>query len=158
VGICAGAVLASCRQGSSLNLINVTPLIRRVEVRDPDGVRLIQMPDRGFGVLKVELTDAGSKILGKQTGHLNILYSVGPVFHPAGRNDLPACVSLAVYRTEIGKHGGTMVGTPAILAASFGKGRVIIFSPHPEASGPDVTPGLESIVARAVLATARKLR
>jgi hypothetical protein len=68
-------------------------------------------------------------------------------------------VSLAFYRTEIWVHElqrGTMVDTPAILAAPFGKGRVIIFSPHPEVSDPKMTSGLESFVTRAVLATARK--
>lgn len=43
-----------------------------------------------------------------------------------------------------------MIGTPSIVAAKFGIGRVIAISPHPEA-----TRGLEFLVARSVMATAR---
>ncbi len=159
VGICAGAFLASCRDQSSLNLINVIPLAGRREVSGPHGMTSIEMGYRGGGILKIELTAAGSKILGERSGLLDTDFSGGPVFIPAGRNDLPACVSLAFYRTEVWLHKvqrGTMVDTPAILAAPFGKGRVIVFGPHPEFSDPKLTPGLDSFVTRAVLATARK--
>lgn len=40
-----------------------------------------------------------------------------------------------------------MIGSPAIIAASYGRGRVILFSPHP-----DIAPGLESWLIRAVRA------
>jgi glutamine amidotransferase-like uncharacterized protein/Spy/CpxP family protein refolding chaperone len=159
VGICAGAFLASCRDKSSLNLINVMPLTGRREVSGPHGMTSIDMVDRGGRILKIELTAAGSRILGERSGLLDTGFSGGPVFIPARRNDLPACVGLAFYRTEVWLHKvqrGTMVDTPAILAAPFGKGRVIIFSPHPEFSDPKLTPGLDSFVTRAVLATARK--
>lgn len=161
VGICAGAYLASCKESLSLNLIIVTPLTGTIAVPGPEGVTSINMAARGGGIVKVELTDAGSKILGQRSGLLDVSSGGGPVFHAAGRKDLPECVSLAVYRTEVWLYEpqrGTMVDTPAILAAPFGKGRVIVFSPHPESSNPNVSPGLESFVTRAVLAVARKPR
>jgi hypothetical protein len=43
-----------------------------------------------------------------------------------------------------------MTNTPAILAAKFGAGRVVAIGPHPE-----TTPGLEYLVKRSILATAR---
>jgi hypothetical protein len=43
-----------------------------------------------------------------------------------------------------------MIGTPAIFAATFGAGRVISISPHPE-----TTKGAEFLVKFAVRATAR---
>jgi hypothetical protein len=38
-----------------------------------------------------------------------------------------------------------MVDSPAAVVAPFGKGRVLIFSPHPEN-----TPGLDHVIPRAV--------
>ncbi len=69
------------------------------------------------------------------------------------RDDLPPCIPLAHYSTELANYTpqrGTMIGTPAIFAATFGAGRVITISPHPE-----TTKGAEFLVKLAVLATAR---
>ena len=69
------------------------------------------------------------------------------------RDDLPPCIPLAHYSTELANFSpqrGTMIGTPAIFAATFGTGRVISISPHPE-----TTTGAEFLVKLAVLATAR---
>jgi hypothetical protein len=44
-----------------------------------------------------------------------------------------------------------MKGTTAIAAATFGDGRVLCFSPHPEK-----TPGLEYMIVRAISWAARK--
>ena len=60
------------------------------------------------------------------------------------RDDLPPCIPLAHYRTELANYTpqrGTMIGTPAIFAATFGAGRVISISPHPE-----TTKGAEFLV------------
>jgi glutamine amidotransferase-like uncharacterized protein len=80
-------------------------------------------------------------------------YGGGPILVHGGRCDLPEYVVLATYYSETWDcepQRGTMVGTPAILAARFGKGRVLLFSPHPEASE-----GLLPLVHRALLATAQ---
>jgi hypothetical protein len=68
-------------------------------------------------------------------------------------DDLPPCIPLAHYRTELVNYApqrGTMIGTPAICAARFGTGRVISIGPHPE-----TTKGAEFLVKLAVVATAR---
>ena len=82
-------------------------------------------------------------------GPVELRYANGPILSPALREDLPAYVTLAVFRTEISRYEpqkGTMTGTPAIVASEFGKGRVIVISPHPEA-----TAGLESLVKQSVI-------
>jgi glutamine amidotransferase-like uncharacterized protein len=41
--------------------------------------------------------------------------------------------------------GGVMPNTPAIIAGTYGQGRVLCFSPHPE-----YTPGLGDFIVKAV--------
>ena len=55
---------------------------------------------------------------------------------------------LATFRSEVAEHGtpkGAMIGSPAIVASRFGKGRILCFSPHP-----DQTKGLEGFVRQGV--------
>ena len=95
----------------------------------------------------MELTDAGRKILGDWPGLVSVRYHNGPIVSPAGRSELPTFLPLAYFRTEVAAwepQKGTMVNTPAIVAGSFGKGRVISISPHPE-----LTQKISSIVNRA---------
>lgn len=61
----------------------------------------------------------------------------GPIFVPAGRDDLPAYTPLVRYVTDMAKEGaptGMMTGRDAVIAAPFGSGRVVVFGPHPELS------------------------
>ena len=56
---------------------------------------------------------------------------------PMGKEGLGAFRALAHFRSEVSRYKpqkGTMVGTPAIIAAEYGKGRVLCISPHPESS------------------------
>ena len=113
------------------------------------------MAERGAGTVKIELTDAGRAILGDRRGPIDVAFSGGPILLGPARDDLPPFVVLAFYRTEVSLYApqrGTMIGTPSIVAARFGAGRVVAISPHPE-----FTPGLEFLVKRSVLATARQL-
>jgi hypothetical protein len=101
----------------------------------------------------MERTEAGKRVLGDFPGLLDVPYTSGPVLSPARRRDLPEYVPLALYRREIWEYKpqrGTMIDTPAIVAAQYGEGRVILFSPHPE-----MTEGLETLITRAVHSTAR---
>jgi glutamine amidotransferase-like uncharacterized protein len=151
MGICAGAFLTAADYGSSLALINVTPLAGKETI---PGVGLVSMAARGSGMVKIELTKAGRNILGDIPGSIEVRYSGGPILQPAEHVDLPEYSCLARFRSELWEYEfqrGTMIDAPAIVAAQFGKGRVIAFSPHPE-----TTPGLEPFIIRAVLATARK--
>jgi putative intracellular protease/amidase len=148
VGICAGAYLATARYNFGLKLVNAKPLTGRIDV----GERMISATNRGGGRVKIELTDAGKSLFGGPTGAFEVFYYTGPIFSPASI-ELPAYVSLGTFRSEVWKHEsqqGTMIDTPAIIAGRFGKGRVILFSPHPEA-----TEGFEFLVRQSVLATRR---
>jgi hypothetical protein len=62
---------------------------------------------------------------------------------------MPPFRTLAVYATEIAENGspaGIMKGSPAMAEAPFGKGRVMIFSPHPEN-----TPSMERMLPLALV-------
>jgi putative intracellular protease/amidase len=87
---------------------------------------------RGKGDVKIEPTDKGREILGFPSGQLDVRYANGPIY----KNDSPK---------------GAMVNSPAMVAGTFGKGRVICSSPHPEQ-----TAGMESFIVRAVRWTAGK--
>ncbi len=139
VGICAGAFLATAGHDWSLGLVNANALT---------GERGVP----GHGTVDVKLIDTGKRIFGDGPRTLDMLYSGGPILSHARRSDLPRYVTLATFRTEVWRYEpqkGTMADTPAIIAGCFGKGHVILFSPHPE-----TTEGLESLVRRAVMATA----
>ena len=150
VGICGGAFLATTNYDWGMDLVNAEPMARTIDV---PGNETASMAARGVGMVKMELTHAGRMVLGDVSGWLDIRYTGGPIVSPAERNDLPGYVCLGVFRTELWQfepQRGTMINTPAIIAGRFGKGRVILFSPHPE-----MTEGLEFLVRQAILATAR---
>ncbi len=90
---------------------------------------------RGWGETSVELTGQGRRLFGESLFRFSLAYSGGPVFYRANEWNLSDYETLASYRSEIWKHPfqkGTMIDTPAVLAARFGRGKVILFSPHPE--------------------------
>lgn len=134
LGICAGAYLACSKFTWGLGLLDaqtVSPKWRR-----------------GVGDVELEITPAGQKMSTLNAEKRTVHYANGPIIKPAGRADLSPYEPLAFFRTELAEHDspvGAMVNTPAIVQGRFGKGRVIISSPHPEQ-----TPGLEVIVERAV--------
>jgi len=135
VGICAGAYLATQRYAWSLRIVNVKAI-------DTKHWR------RGKGAVKMELTAAGREMLGGPAGEIAIQYANGPILAPAGASDLPPATVLGRFRSEVADHGapkGVMPGTPAAVSAAFGRGRVVVFSPHPEK-----TDALHGMVRRAV--------
>ena len=81
--------------------------------------------------------------------------SPNPAEHES-RGHLSRYDVLATYESEIATKGGpvgAMVGTHAIIRSQFGSGRVICYSPHPEApSGPN------GFIARGITWAAWKLR
>ena len=138
VGICAGAYLATYKYSWGLKVIDA----RTVDSKHWN---------RGNGMVKVELTDAGRKILGGPARQMDIYYAQGPLLAPAKADDLPDYQALAHYRTEIAKNGaptGVMADTPAVIGATFGKGRVICFSPHFEK--PQSEKGADALVRRGI--------
>lgn len=128
MGICAGAYLASAHYSWSLNLINAQVVDREHWAR-------------GTGTCRLKLTPLGKESLAEAEDEIDVYYGQGPLLAPHDNKDLPAYESLAEYASEIAKKGapsGVMIGTTAIARASFGNGRVICFSPHPEvANGPN---------------------
>jgi putative intracellular protease/amidase len=139
VGICAGAYLASRSQKRPyLGILNAG----------------IADFDRGRDVVTVELTDAGRKLLGSAERELKINYRNGPVWGP-GLKSSPACEVLGVFRTEVFPTNRTttvkMSGTPALISGTYGKGRIICSSPHPES-----TTGLDEIFRHMVCWAAGK--
>ena len=139
VGICAGAYLATYRYSWSLKILDACTLDRKHW-------------NRGTGVVKMEMTPAGRRIVGGPEGAVDVYYGQGPLLGPAEAPELPDYQVLAHYRGEIARKDapkGVMVNTPAIVAGTFGRGRVICFSPHPEKA--KSAKGLDVLVHRAVL-------
>ena len=122
LGICAGAYLATADYDWSLHILDAKVVDRAHWAR-------------GSGDIEVKLTDAGRQLFGTAKDRESILYWQGPLLAPGGKADIPDYESLGAYASEIAKNGapaGVMVGTTAIARGSFGSGRVLCFSPHPE--------------------------
>lgn len=152
VGICAGAYLCSAHYDWSLNLVDTRVFTgtREVEKLGPK-----QMWYRGkFTSQKMQLTEKGREVFPEIPEHVDVRYQNSPIVSPKNFPGLKAYTPLAYFRSEqvlYPPQKGTMINTPAIVSGMFGKGRVISISPHPEA-----TKGLESMVATAVKAVARR--
>jgi glutamine amidotransferase-like uncharacterized protein len=147
IGICAGAFLASAGRDDYLGMLG-TPLVSRERLVSDRG--MISISSRG-GKVAIELNAAGRDILDNSSGLLDVQFAGGPVFEDRPNSDT---VVLAYYRTEVCEHEfqrGTMLGTPAIVAAKFGDGRVIAFGPHPE-----MAPSRERLLVQAIWATSRR--
>lgn len=123
LGICAGAYLACTGFSWGVGVLDaktVSPKWRR-----------------GTGVVEVEVTPAGAQATGLPAGTNRIRYANGPILTPHGRDPIPPYETLAFFRTELAKNDtpvGAMVSAPAIVRGVFGKGRVIVSSPHPEST------------------------
>ncbi|KAA0134264.1 biofilm PGA synthesis protein PgaC [Gimesia chilikensis] len=135
VGICAGAYLASSHYKWSLGVINA-----RVWDR--------QHWARGAETVEIGLTPAGQQVLARGPKSYKVRYQNGPLLVPDNQQHLPGYEVLASFETEVARNGapaGAMVGTHAIIRSKFGAGRVICYSPHPEAQD-----GPKSLVASGV--------
>ena len=149
VGICAGAHLASCQYEWGLGLIDaaLAPAEIHAKMYGPQ-------PSVGAGAADMQLTDGGRRVFLRVLDDvMTIECAGGPIFmHGACRDDprfLPLATFLtATYDCQVNNHN--MVGAPAIVAARYGKGYVIVFSPHPESL--DQT---KSLLVDAIYATAR---
>ena len=136
VGICAGAFFSTTTHDVYLALVNAKTNTRP-----------------GAATVEVEMTEFGKTTFAGFSDSFDARFSGGPILSPAARDDLSDYITLGLYRTEFSKTGaqrGTMVGTPAIIAARYGRGCMIAFSFHPE-----VLEGTQPLVKQAVLSTAR---
>jgi glutamine amidotransferase-like uncharacterized protein len=135
LGICAGAYLASSDYEWSLHILNAKVVDRAHWAR-------------GRGDVKIQFSADGRERLAAEKDVVTCLYHQGPLLAPDTKPNLPKYESLASFASEIAEKGapsGVMVGTTAVAASTFGKGRVMAISPHPEQ-----TPGLEGIIRKAV--------
>ncbi len=124
IGICAGAYLGTAYYSWSLGII-------RADVKDSAHWA------RGSGTVEIELSKAGASLIGRAAGLVNVYYGQGPLLVPRKEGDLPKYEVLGIYRGEFAENGapaGVMPGTDAMIRAPFGKGRVVLCSPHPESS------------------------
>ncbi len=125
VGICAGSFFASSGADNYMQAVQLKHSV-------PSG--------RGRSMLDIELTDDGQKIFGDFPRTIPMLYSEGPVFRAAEQLDGgdPNFVVLGRFKTPSTDAEGIvhhdMVGEAAIGAVHYGKGRILVISPHPEAN------------------------
>ena len=150
VGVCAGAYLCSAHYDWSLHVINTAVFNKTVEI--PNVGRKSMWYRGGASNVKMELTSQARGILGP-AGNVTVVYQNGPIISPGKAKDLPKYMPLAWFRSEVVRYEpqrGTMINSPAIVSAPFGKGRVLSVSPHPEA-----TPKQEQIIVRGVRWAAR---
>ncbi len=135
LGICGGAYLGTSYYSYSLGLVNAKVIDREHWNRgDPTPVKL-------------ELTPLGQQRLATPVPEVTCLYHQGPLLGPDDRKDLPAYVTLATFGSEVTQRGpkGVMIGTTAIAQTVYGRGHVILISPHPEKSD-----GLDGFIRQAV--------
>jgi len=126
IGICAGGYLLSDGYSEDTNRLELINAGRW----DSDNWA------RGEGFVEIQPTGSD------EAKPLRIRFENAPVFVPSKKGlDLPPYVSLATFRTDLTAepvNRESIVGKDAIIAAPYGKGRVVLFGPHPE-----LTPGLE---------------
>ncbi|MFN7138169.1 MAG: BPL-N domain-containing protein [Limisphaerales bacterium] len=127
VGICAGAYLACTGFSWGVGVLDAKTVDSRWR--------------RGSGEVKVEITPAGEEVTGLPAKVHKIRYANGPILMPHGKEKIPPYEAVAFFRTELAKNNtpeGIMINSPAIARGVYGKGRVVVSSPHPES-----TEGLE---------------
>lgn len=137
VGICAGAYLACDGFKWSVHVL---------DAKTPSSLW-----ERGHAELVVDATTQGQTVLG-MPAQSKILYHNGPILTPASNPSIPDFEPLAFFRTEVSKskkQQGLQINTPAMVGGTFGKGKVVVSSPHPEQ-----TPGFEHWIEKAVRAVA----
>ena len=90
--------------------------------------------------VEMELNGRGAEVLGIPPGNYKVLYAKGPIATPCvPRRDVECrAEELGTYRSSVGRANHPEVnfcGRPAILYGTFGKGRAIATSFHPELRG-----------------------
>jgi len=152
IGICAGSYLAASNYKWSLGISNHKTYCETIDL--PNIGRKSMWYRGPSATVKMELTDAGRKILGEKIGPFDVRYQNGPIMSPMGVKGLGEFRTLAHFRSEVSRYDpqkGTMVNTPAIISGNFGKGRVFCISPHPESSR-----SLHKLMENAIRWTARQ--
>ena len=146
VGVCAGAFLCSAHYTWSLKVVDTSVF---TGAREIEGVGSKQMWYRGKSAnVQLELTSDGKTFFRGLPQKTMVRYHNGPIVSPMNDPLLPDYTVLAYFRSEVGLYPpqkGTMINTPAIVTAPFGRGRVVSISPHPES-----TAGLKSMIGTSI--------
>lgn len=123
-----GGVLASCAGGYSFASGRTAALryivIAQARVIDAENGRWAR------GKAEVEIVPADGRYR-----PLTMFYANGPLWEIAEEQGQDRTVALARFRSDVkkeGEPGGIMPGTPAILGGTYGHGRFVLFSAHPE--------------------------
>ena len=135
LGICGGSFLACSGFSWGLGVINAKTVSSKWH--------------RGIGTVDIEMTELARPVFGSVQGPFKVRYASGPILQPDPKSDLPPYQPLAFFRSEIAENdtpAGVMVNSPGAVVSQYSKGRVFLSSPHPE-----VTPGLEHLIPRALL-------
>ena len=98
--------------------------------------------ENGFGglaALRVEILENAEKVLGISKGNYNVRYAHGPIVRSApdtAPSDVAAKTEvIGIYRGTVspaGSRGIDFFGAPAVLFGTYGKGKVVATSCHPE--------------------------
>lgn len=106
--------------------------------------------DRGHGYVSVSFSDATVRALRLDAGrygggkNVSVLYYQGPIQDRgyAGRFEANATFETEIATGHPQWTTGQMVHTPALVTTTFGAGRVLLSSPHPE----ETVPRLDDVV------------
>lgn len=127
-GICGGAFVAGLSMTEALRSYCPATLgIIDAKIASPPWIRYIRQYREATGervAVTCKITDEPHPIVEPYQGQtIDIVYSAGPVIKEIG----PGVISLLTYINDIMPPGGV-----ALCCSIFGKGRVVISSPHPE--------------------------
>lgn len=112
------------------------------------GGKTISMWNRGVGPVKMSLLPKGVQLFGRSLKQARVHFQNGPIIKRLSSSKNSNFAILARYDTELAYfpvQRGTMAKTPAMVKTTYGKGRVILMSPHPE-----FTEGLEWMILKAL--------
>jgi len=88
-----------------------------------------------YAALTVDFSEAGAKRLGIEPGRYTIRYNGGPVLQSAASTGKGSGETLSVYKSSAGwtdRAPYNFVNTPSAVYGTYGKGKVIATSYHPE--------------------------
>ncbi len=123
-----GGAMGSCAGGYSM-VRGHNEALRFIELAN---ARCLDVADgrwaRGSGVVEIAPADPLAP-------HRRMYYANGPLWEITREPGFGQTVALARFVGDVkkpGDAGGVMPGTPAILGGTFGRGRYVLFSGHPE--------------------------
>ena len=88
-----------------------------------------------YAALTVDFSEAGAKRLGIKTGRCQVRYHGGPVLRPTAPTGRGSGETVAVYKSSSGRPDRApynFLDTPSAIYGTYGKGKVIATSFHPE--------------------------